>query len=404
MKVILAGTSKDFANELNKEFLTAWRISACVAWASTQHDVYDALWKNRTAAVKLVVGTHFYQTEPAFIRAFQNHPGARFVFSGDGLFHPKLYLFEHKNGRRNLFIGSSNFTRGGLGENVEANVKVTFEKDEEHSCLTQAAEFIDDIWNSAQRPSNVLLERYEAQWKKREPHRRALGGTGGKKKKTSKSSAEVIEANWSWSEFVKKVRGFDSLHPQETRLRGRLDLLDEARHLFKTHGFAEMTREERRCLAGTINTSEGDLNKWQAFGTMVGNGHFHHEVVDDGKTKGLSAALQNIPLTGDISSEHFSKFVETFRKVAHPRVGIGCATRLLAMRRPDYFICFTDRNKDHVKKAFGIKGNLELEDYWTEVVERVMGTLWWNEQEPGAALEKRIWRCRAALMDNIFYG
>jgi hypothetical protein len=398
MNVFLAGTSGDFANDLDREFETVRRVSACVAWASTHHDVYNALQKNKKAIGKLVVGTHFYQTEPAFIREFQKHPGARFVFSGDEMFHPKLYLFEHKNGRRSLFVGSSNFTWGGLGGNIEANVKVVFKKGEKHPCLTRAEEFIDDSWNRARRASDTLLGKYEAQWKKREAHRHALGIARGKRKKVTKAIEDVKEANWSWSEFVKKVGRFRA----GDRLQDRLNLLEKAQRLFKIHRFAEMTPQQRRCLAGTIRASEPD-SEWQAFGTMP-VGFFEQAVKDKKKAAGLSWALEKIPRTGDISSERFSDFVQAFRKAAPPKTGIGCATRLLAMRRPDYFFCLNGPNERLFKKAFGIKGTIELEDYWSEVVERVKRTPWWDEKEPTAALEKRIWRCRAALMDNIFYN
>ena len=42
---------------------------------------------------------------------------------GPGIFHPKIYLVD-KGARRVVYVGSSNLTRGGLQENVEACIRL----------------------------------------------------------------------------------------------------------------------------------------------------------------------------------------------------------------------------------------------------------------------------------------
>ena len=42
---------------------------------------------------------------------------------GQQIFHPKLYIIERDHSRI-VYVGSSNFTRGGLAENVEVNARV----------------------------------------------------------------------------------------------------------------------------------------------------------------------------------------------------------------------------------------------------------------------------------------
>lgn len=39
-------------------------MQIAVAWASTRHEVFETLKTNKEKITKLVVGTHFYQTDP----------------------------------------------------------------------------------------------------------------------------------------------------------------------------------------------------------------------------------------------------------------------------------------------------------------------------------------------------
>ena len=47
--------------------------------------------------------------------------------------------------------------------------------------------------------------------------------------------------------------------------------------------------------------------------------------------------------------------------------------------------------------------HIALDGYWAKVVERFTDSNWWNSPEPQEALEKQIWKCRAAFLDVRFY-
>lgn len=74
------------------------------------------------------------------------------------------------------------------------------------------------------------------------------------------------------------------------------------------------------------------------------------------------------------------------------------------MKRPDYFVCLNDKNNRKLREEFEIPKKIDLERYWSEVVERLTDTPWWNSPEPEVEFEKRIWRCRAAFLDVRFYN
>ena len=108
------------------------------------------------------------------------------------------------------------------------------------------------------------------------------------------------------------------------------------------------------------------------------------------------------PLVGEVTEEHFDRFRALFRD-AFQGSDLATATRLLAMKRPDYFVCLDSKNRDGLCKAFGISKNVSLDNYWPKIVARIIDSAWWNAPEPPEGLERRIWRCRAAFLDVRFY-
>lgn len=74
-------------------------------------------------------GTEYAAVE-TLLETFKPFPEAKLYLYHEGrrTFHPKLYLFSREAaGRALVIVGSSNWTEGGLAENVEANVSVRFD-------------------------------------------------------------------------------------------------------------------------------------------------------------------------------------------------------------------------------------------------------------------------------------
>ncbi|QDT70974.1 hypothetical protein I41_01290 [Lacipirellula limnantheis] len=93
-----------------------------VAWASHNFSLCKTLAENQGKIDQLAVGIHFYQTHPDFIAVFQDHPAVRFVMNPSGVFHPKLYYFEHGDGTWDCVIGSPNFTSAAFCDRHSKNV------------------------------------------------------------------------------------------------------------------------------------------------------------------------------------------------------------------------------------------------------------------------------------------
>lgn len=124
----------------------------------------------------------------------------------------------------------------------------------------------------------------------------------------------------------------------------------------------------------------------------------------------FSDALDEVPLTGAVTKEHYLRFIKHYlgaysgperNSKGH---GFATATRLLAMKRPDYFVCLDSANKDGLMKAFNVKlRNAEYEDYWDKIIERLLLAKWWSAPRPSEARQAQVWDGRVAMLDTIFY-
>ena len=118
----------------------------------------------------------------------------------------------------------------------------------------------------------------------------------------------------------------------------------------------------------------------------------------------LSLALDLIPAVGAVSREAYIEYVHQYQQ-AFPQGGvlIGTATRLLAMRRPDTFVCLDNRNKAGLCTDFGIKRRVGYEEYWDSIIERVKEAAWWSAPPPTSGVEREVWEARAAFLDSHYY-
>ena len=136
---------------------------------------------------------------------------------------------------------------------------------------------------------------------------------------------------------------------------------------------------------------------------MRGVGYFF-EAVNDNNLH-LSNALDAIPLTGLVSRAQYLDYIAQYIKAfPNGRDGVSTASRLLALKRPDYFVCLSSKNQDRLIAEFGIKkSSLDYEGYWDEVIGRIQDSPWWNSPEPKEPRALKAWQGRAAMLDSIFY-
>ena len=245
------------------------------------------------------------------------------------------------------------------------------------------------------RFSQVEADNYRSLWQLKARELDKVADIFGDKK-TSKPAVKSSVMPMDWATYLAEVKK-DKSHG----FKERLAMLKAVREQFERHQhFNDIPFDARRGIAGLDSTAIPNP-KW--FGSMTGAGAFY-SLINKGH-EAFSLALDEIPLVGEVRKEHYDRYIAEYKK-AYPkgRDGLGTATRLLAMKRPDVFLCVDSKNLDRLAKDVGmVKAGLDYERYWEEVVLRLMKSPWWQSAEPANATEKAVWNARAAMLDAIFY-
>jgi len=393
-------------NELAQVFKMWTRKSTDIrivtAWATSDCALADGLRKARTKISTLVVGLDFHSTSPSFLQDFWSTVRIGEALNG-GTFHPKLYLFR-KGVLCCCVIGSSNFTSGGFGDNSELNIYV--EGKASQPFFRRVSEYIDLKEEDSEKINSALFDDYKDRYiafrsvrhkiAKFNASQKALVKAKSRRVQEEAGMAPPEQLNKSWPEFVNEIlRGKRRQRIVQSKT-GELSYLQTAERcndLFARYRkLARMPVRDRQFVGGTIRESG-----W--FGSMKGAGAFKRCLNDQPGV--LDDALDRIPQKGRVTKNQFSAFVARY---AGKRAGVATGSRLLAMKRPDLFICIDSKNRAPVAKAFGLPAvSLVTFDAYWELIQRVWTCPWWNTPEPKEALRRRIWHARVALLDSLYY-
>lgn len=377
-----------------------------IAWASTSPECYSLLGNNKNKIARLIIGTHFYQTHPDFIKRFIDNNNVRYMKQTNGIFHPKIYLFENTEHDWALFIGSANFTKGALTKNIEAVIVVTSNDNNAETIHKNAKSFVLSNWQDGQSFNIEQLADYRQMWNRQRYKIESLSGAYGSVKAPKKPAYEAKAIKMAWEAYLNKVYA-DKHHG----VNSRLQVLNKARQLFQHYtDFGEMTQTETKAIAGILSKNneniilgEKDDTDWLWFGSMRGCGIFQKQII--AKNKHITDAINSIPLAGPITIKEYNVFVNTYKK-AFPKNQnmIATSTRLLSMKRPDIFICLDNKNKKKLCEDYGIKASdMSYSRYWEEIVERIFDSAWWKVAMPNNGPERQIWQNRSAFLDAIYY-
>lgn len=387
-------------SELKKLMKTFDEFYWAVAWG-TENKLVTDLVADKSKIKRLIFGTHFYQSDPNLLERFIGEKFAR-IMPNDaaGTFHPKVYLFI-KGNKAAAIVGSANFTNGAMNKNNEA--AVLLEGDSNDETMVGIKAMVTDVWSQGDVIDQEFLDNYRLHYQATASHRKALERQR-KNIKPSMDSANKGLLKWSWGEYAKKVRD-DRFGAYE----GRIKLLQEAHEIFyRISSFSELEKIERRAIAGLLTDGDiildGGVGNWGWFGSMRGMGDFQNLINTNNKP--ISDALNKIPLSGEVTKAQFDEYIALFEKAFVGKArkgGVPTASRLLAMKRPDTFVCIDKQNKIGLSKDLGFAhSTLNFEKYWDQVIMPITESVWWQSPRPNGK-DGLLWDGRAAMLDSIYY-
>lgn len=276
-------------------------------------------------------------------------------------------------------------------DNVELGVLMEEKSSDQSSTIGSLKQQIEDLWHQAQPFPMNELDAYRDRWKRR--------WSQFSRKRLFKKEQNPLDSpllRMSWAKLYRTMRG--------TRdFSARLEMLRRIREFFHPAiRFNALSLEERRKVAG-ISADEKKV-QWRLFGSMAGAIPLKGRIKSNRSE--ISKALDFIPWEGVVSHQNYEDFINSFREAfsyKKPYNGLATPTRLLALKRPDYFICVDAPNKRGLAKQLGISVSaFKIESYW-ELTTELIDTPWWNSKEPESKTEKACWRARMAMLDCLYY-
>lgn len=359
-----------------------------VAWAGDpDFDMGDVLEKNTDKIEQIVVGLHFYQTSPRFIEQYMDNLRVRYHMLSDGTFHPKVYLFYNSSRDWSALIGSSNFTLHGFHKNTEANVLIS--NKDGGIAYGQISDFISGIWDDAEYVDSQFLEKYKKAYAFQSKKRSSLEKLQTYDKKDVASILEMM----TWDEYVENLDSTDNANEM------RIQLLKKAYGVFrKNKPFDSLDVDTKRALAGfpRMDAKISEEIDWRLFGSMVGAGDFKHDILHNIR---IGKALDKIPIKGPVTEDMFLEFCKAFDR-SNP---IGCATRLLAIKRPDFFVAVNSKNKKILSKMLNIpQSHFNIENYWN-ILMRIHNSIWFSDSSHVHEVDMDKKRFQVALLDILSY-
>lgn len=400
MKIITNST------DLEKEFLRLQESYSnyfwMSAWASTSSLMFDKLKKSKDKIKKIIVGLHFYQTHPDFIETFLNLESVRYIKQPEGTFHPKLFLFYNSNNDWEVIIGSANFTKAAFTNNTEIASLINSKDNDSENILSDIFHIIDSEWKKSKLFDENELADYKKIWSNSQQKLKSLSGDYGKQNKSKQTKSKPIHlapvAKMDWDEFMKKVYA-DKYHSVDSRIK----VLRITKSLFnKVESFKDLDENERKFIAGIPNKLPVDKDiDWGYFGSMKGAGLFKNRIIENDIN--ISNGIDEIPLAGQITKIHYQRFLDYYTKSLDGNY-LATATRLLAMKRPDVFVCLDNKNKSNLCRDFDVvKLGLDYERYWDDIILRIYDSDWWQNPKPKDKRERAVSDSRAAFLDSLYY-
>lgn len=130
--------------------------SISVAAALTNSYGVDLLSNaSKTCFVRVVAGVNLPTPVDVLCSLRNKYKNNARIWMDKAFFHPKVYLFVLKDGTKIGFIGSGNFTSGGMKENIEMAYKVTAPSE-----CDELQKWFDDIFDKSSEISDTFINNY----------------------------------------------------------------------------------------------------------------------------------------------------------------------------------------------------------------------------------------------------
>ncbi len=388
--------------------LSKWarEIRMAYAWVNS-HAGKGPHWRalKLQKVTKAAIGIHFGRTEPEALKLLAVKPGVLGVLDEEPdneVFHPKVLIGFGPDGQIRIIMGSSNLTAGGFRSNTELNV--VLEGTLAHRSIRDVVDFVERQWQRA-RP----LSAGDADWfawyeeeRRRWAHKPETKTSPPRKRRSRVTSEDLSKG---WSDYYRLIRAWHgkpetapvNVFDVEGEDGSYLQELAECQAAFRDYPkFASMPEDKRELILG-FSRADGR--------GYLGRMRDAHRDVVLAQSKKVGQFLDQVNLEGGVKPEVVLRFLGIWKGPGKvDGVGMGTATRLLAVKRPDLFFPVNGANEEGLRDLFE-KCPTTPEAY-LELVKTVWHMPWCRKSssaEVKGQLQREVWNARVALLDLFVY-
>jgi hypothetical protein len=392
MKVVVLTSAGQTARAIQDLLKWAKSIDFAYAWMTEGSIIWSPAWLKKISAG--VVGISGAQTSVRTLeRFFKSGSPVRMKDGDHPLFHPKMIVGCRGNDAKAV-LGSSNFTNGGLCDNIELNVQLIGKRDDD-----EIAQLLSMISSWSKHGSLAITRKRLDDYRKRSAELARLRRRPGR---VLQGGAGIFE--WSWAEYFNEIS-----HRHEP---GKLCIFEDTAES-PVGSYIGESKYCQKLLA------EKSLRLWPAkerayvagygggagyFCRTVGARDFKQMVASDAdpSLRQLSHRLDQIPhgdKNGTINLARAEAVSSQALQISG--VGLGCWTRLLVAKRPDVFLPINKGNKAMMRKELGPVPTT-VSDYF-RLLRRLHESPWFRAESPGSGKQRDVWDRRVALLDAVLY-
>lgn len=385
----------------------AQEIDLAVAWV-TNSNALELLQQQaslRSLKIRALVGIDTNFTHPVALRILSNFADIRVVKSIRGIFHPKLYLFRLPS-EMIVWVGSANFTNSGL--NINEEIVSEFNADND-----AASQWFNNRFDSiSQLDSNKLIEEYNKSWKN-------VGSNNYFTKNNNNASYATIEnvnLNCNWDDYIHQLHDMDkywiykshkSKHPFSVLgdSSSYLVTISDGHSLTLYKSWDELSYIEVVMLLGL----KDEYGVHGLLGSMRGAGQVKHVFLESNSVnlkirKKILEAIQNTASATSHITYLQSAQIALEEITSYDRFGMGVATRLLALARPDMAISLNKASQGGLASFSGLAPTtLKNIPNYLKLLQWMYKLEWYTSPPPTDSWENSIWCNRAALLDAFVY-
>ena len=399
-------------DDLSERFRTnvecSTHVDIAVAWA-TETPALDQLERaveEYDISLRIIVGTHGNTTDPDALDRLNDIGELRLVPHDGPLFHPKIYIFRGEEDSL-AWIGSANFTNGGFGENVEA----VFETKKWKS----VSDWFENQWNECGDLSASAIETYRRRRRLNPPYR-ALRDMMGAPMRDPESRLGYLDRAQNWGGYVEALKlcqkwwkSHQSGWTVYGATRSWCHTIEQVMPIAVMNDWDGLNQDEIRQLMGIGIYRDGDLDSG-----LLGTMRWKAENVFREDTDLRRRIKTAVNLVVDAHSHDFPNVaMAAVGDILRERdIGIGVATRVLALARPDRVVSLNGASGEGLARIFPGVDRLDTKRHSVKVLIEHYGRFliqlyaepWFDSKEPSDAFERRLWSKRAALLDCFVYA